>query len=159
MCKCLRGFLGLHQDNQAPASHSLLCNISVGRYRGERGESFCLNYLWAGQMECLLFKSLLFMYMVRLALFQSFPLKHAEEKIELFSTVKLVIIKMAYTSMGMNSFLLRQQRQNWTLIRLCSTTLKGTTVSRKTQSHYAHPRKWNGPGLTLFPWDEVMWYR
>lgn len=159
MCKCLRGFLGLHQDNQAPASHSLLCNINMGRYRGERGESFCLNSLWAGQMEHLVFKSLHFMHRVRLALFQSFPLKHVEETIELFSTIKLVIIEMACTSLGTHSFLLRQQRQNWTLIILCSTTLTGTTVSRKTQFHYAHPRKWNGPGPTLFPWDEVMRYR
>ena len=56
-------------------------------------------------MECLGFKSLLFMHMVRLALFQLFPLKHVEEKIKQFSTVELVIIKMAYSSMGTRSVL------------------------------------------------------
>lgn len=62
-------------------------------------------------MECLVFKSLLFMHMVRLALFQPLPLKHVEEKIKPFATIKLVIIKTAYSSMGTRSFLLRPQRQ------------------------------------------------
>jgi len=62
-------------------------------------------------VEYLVFKSFLFMHMVRLVLFQPFPLEHVEEKIKPFSTIKLVIIKMAYSSKGTCSSLLRQERQ------------------------------------------------
>lgn len=58
-------------------------------------------------MARLVFKPLLFM----LVLFQPFPLKHIEEKIKPFSTTKLAIIKMANSSTGMSSLLLRKQGQ------------------------------------------------
>lgn len=137
MCKCFRGFQGLCQNNQAPASHSVPCNITTGRYGGE---SFWPSSLWAGQRDRPGFKWLLFIRIVRLGQVQSLSLKHIENKIKPFSAIKLVVITMAYSSMGMRSFLLRQ-RQKWTLIRLCSTTVTGAAVSSRPRSRYVSPRQ------------------
>lgn len=49
--------------------------------------------------------------MEKIVLFQPFPLMHREEKIKPFSETKLAIIKMANSSTGSSSLLLRKRAE------------------------------------------------
>lgn len=130
---CLRGFPELCQENQARASHSLLRNINVGRYEGERADSFYFNCSLAGRPEYLFSKSLLFMCMVRLALSQPYPLKqvlHGGRENRTNFHGKAGNNQSSLALYG-PSLLLRHPRQKRTSIRLCNTTIKCAALSSK----------------------------